>query len=52
MRIAILTITDAGHRGERADTSGDEIAAWAVDRAYTIADRASCPTRPRRSPRR
>ena len=47
MRIAILTISDAGHRGERADTSGDAIAAWAADRAYTLADaRAWCPTRP------
>ena len=27
MRLAILTISDAGHRGERADTSGDAIAA-------------------------
>ena len=43
MRIAILTISDAGHRGERADTSGDEIAAWAVDRAYTIVDRRLVP---------
>lgn len=29
MRIAILTISDAGARGERADTSGDAAAAWA-----------------------
>lgn len=29
MRIAILTISDAGARGLRADTSGDAIAAWA-----------------------
>ena len=32
MRIAILTISDAGARGERADTSGDAAAAWAGDR--------------------
>ena len=32
MRIAILTISDAGSRGERADTSGDAAAAWAGDR--------------------
>ena len=31
MRIAILTISDAGSRGERADTSGDAAAAWAGD---------------------
>ncbi len=43
MRIAILTISDAGHRGERSDTSGDEIAAWAVDRAYAIVDRRLVP---------
>ncbi|MFP5356195.1 MAG: molybdenum cofactor biosynthesis protein B [Gemmatimonadota bacterium] len=29
MRIAILTISDAGARGRRTDTSGDAIAAWA-----------------------
>jgi molybdopterin adenylyltransferase len=29
VRIAILTISDAGARGERADTSGDAAAAWA-----------------------
>lgn len=29
MRIAILTISDAGARGLRADTSGDAVAAWA-----------------------
>ncbi len=28
MRIAILTISDAGARGERHDASGDAIAAW------------------------
>ena len=33
MRIAILTISDAGARGERTvDGSGDSIAAWAADR--------------------
>ena len=32
MRIAILTISDAGARGERADTSGDAAAMWAGDR--------------------
>jgi molybdopterin adenylyltransferase len=31
VRIAILTISDAGSRGERADTSGDAAAAWAGD---------------------
>ena len=32
MRIAILTMSDAGARGEQADTSGDPIAEWAADR--------------------
>jgi molybdopterin adenylyltransferase len=43
IRIAILTISDAGSRGERADTSGDAIAAWAVERGYTLAARELVP---------
>jgi molybdenum cofactor synthesis domain-containing protein len=43
MRIAILTISDAGHRGERADTSGDAIAAWALARGDTVAERTLVP---------
>jgi molybdopterin adenylyltransferase len=43
MRIAILTISDAGSRGERADTSGDAIAAWAAGKGYTLAQRALVP---------
>jgi len=43
MRIAILTISDAGARGERADTSGDAIAAWAAARGDAIAARAVVP---------
>ena len=43
MRLAILTISDAGHRGERADTSGDAIAAWAAERGYALAERAVVP---------
>ena len=39
MRIAILTISDAGARGERADRSGDAIAAWAAARGHTVAAR-------------
>lgn len=30
MRVAILTVSNAGARGERADTSGDAIAEWAA----------------------
>jgi molybdenum cofactor synthesis domain-containing protein len=43
MRLAILTISDAGHRGERADTSGDAIAAWAAAHDFILADRALVP---------
>ena len=43
MRVAILTISDAGHRGDRQDTSGDGIAAWAAERGYTLAARALVP---------
>ena len=43
IRIAILTISDAGSRGERADTSGDAIAAWAGERGYTVAARELVP---------
>jgi molybdenum cofactor synthesis domain-containing protein len=43
VRIAILTISDAGHRGERADASGDAIAAWAADRNYPVAVRELVP---------
>jgi molybdopterin adenylyltransferase len=39
MRVAILTISTAGARGERADTSGDAIVSWAKTRKYTIAAR-------------
>jgi molybdopterin adenylyltransferase len=40
MRIAVLTISDAGARGERADLSGDAIAAWAEGRGDAVAARA------------
>ncbi len=40
MRVAILTVSDAGARGARADTSGDAIAAWVSERGFTLADRA------------
>lgn len=40
MRIAILTISDAGARGERADGSGDAIVAWAERRGDVVAERA------------
>src|SRR6478672_811623 len=43
MRIAILTISDAGSRGERKDESGEVIAAWATRRNATIAARLLVP---------
>ena len=43
MRVAVLTISDAGARGERADTSGDAIVSWASERGYTLAARTLVP---------
>ena len=43
LRLAILTISDAGSRGERADDSGDLIAGWAKERGFTLAERALVP---------
>ncbi len=40
MRIAILTISTAAARGERADTSGDTIEGWVVERGNELAARA------------
>lgn len=40
LRVAILTISDAGARGERADGSGDAIAAWIAAHGYVAAERA------------
>ena len=39
MRVAVLTISTSGFRGERADTSGDAIVAWAESRGYPLAER-------------
>src|ERR1043165_7854554 len=43
MRVAILTISDAGARGERADTSGDAVDGWARERGYELAARTLVP---------
>lgn len=43
MRIAILTVSDAGSKGERADASGDAIAGWAERRGAVVARRAIVP---------
>jgi molybdenum cofactor synthesis domain-containing protein len=43
LRVAILTVSDAGSRGERADGSGDAIAAWARGKGYRLTERALVP---------
>jgi molybdopterin adenylyltransferase len=43
IRVGVLTISDAGARGERADTSGDAVGAWAEARGYQVAVRALVP---------
>jgi molybdopterin adenylyltransferase len=43
MRVGILTVSDACSRGERADTSGDAIAAWASEPGREVACRAVVP---------
>jgi molybdopterin adenylyltransferase len=43
MRVAILTISDAGAAGNREDRSGEEIARWVAARGASLADRALVP---------
>lgn len=43
IRIAILTVSDRGSSGGRADTSGDAIVEWAKQRGYEIAAREIVP---------
>jgi molybdenum cofactor biosynthesis protein B len=43
VRVAILTISDAGARGERADTSGDRIVDWVKARGFELAGRKLVP---------
>lgn len=43
MRVAILTISDAGARGERADTSGDIAAQWVAGKGCALAARMLVP---------
>ena len=43
MRVAILTISDAGARGQRQDGSGDAIAAWCSARGAELSARAVIP---------
>ena len=39
MKLAILTISSLGARGERQDSSGDAIAAWAREQKYELSAR-------------
>lgn len=41
MRIGILTISDLGAVGQRADTSGDAIQDWAAERGYEVVVRSA-----------
>src|SRR5256885_14791765 len=43
MRIGILTISDLGALGQRADTSGDAIVEWAGDLGYDVVVRSGVP---------
>lgn len=43
LRIGVLTISDAGARGERVDRSGDAIVAWAQSAGHEIVKRALVP---------
>ncbi|HEU5051009.1 MAG TPA: MogA/MoaB family molybdenum cofactor biosynthesis protein [Gemmatimonadales bacterium] len=43
MRVAILTISDAGSRGEREDRSGPLIAEWAEAHGWSVAERTLVP---------
>jgi molybdenum cofactor synthesis domain-containing protein len=39
IRVALLTVSDLGAAGQRADASGDAIATWARERGYRVAAR-------------
>ena len=43
MRIGILTVSDLGALGQRADTSGDAIVEWAGEHGYEVAVRSVVP---------
>ncbi|HZM26717.1 MAG TPA: MogA/MoaB family molybdenum cofactor biosynthesis protein [Gemmatimonadales bacterium] len=46
MRVAVLTVSDAGARGERADASGDAIVAWVAGRGDKVVERTLVPDEP------
>ena len=43
IRLGILTISDAGSRGEREDRSGDAIVTWAKQAGHEMAERSIVP---------
>jgi molybdopterin adenylyltransferase len=43
IRLAVLTISDAGSRGKRADASGDAVVAWAATAGCTVVARDLVP---------
>jgi len=43
VRIAVLTVSDLGAAGRRADTSGDAIVAWAARQRFMVAAREIVP---------
>lgn len=43
VRVAILTVSDAGSRGEREDRSGPAVAAWAERRGWKVTERELVP---------
>lgn len=43
MRIGVLTVSDLGAAGRRADASGDAIVAWAAGRGYEVVVRSVVP---------
>ena len=43
IRVAVLTVSDAGSRGEREDRSGPAVAAWAEGHGWQVTERAMVP---------
>lgn len=43
MRIGVLTVSDLGAQGRRADTSGDAIVRWSATRLYEVVVRGIVP---------
>jgi molybdopterin adenylyltransferase len=45
-RVGILTVSDKGHAGERADTAGPELGRWLDPRCFQVAAGAIVPDEP------